>query len=524
MKAHDDSSVRMLLRDLGNPRALKRNPLAAPWFSAAHFVSELEAARALQSRILQIVDSLQPPPGNGRRSRVHAERRYAIVTRYDLGGEPLESIVAALGIGKSKFYYERRAAFSRIAQELRSIDVVSSAADNAERYATKLAEAGQISLAISSFRKLIREARSPKARIALLSKLVRVLCDGGRIQEARLVLNELAGVAAKIRPNEFFDALIRAQLDLAKSQLLWYDGDSSEAVSLAEKSLELLSRYRGSSDESADVTFAANATWLGSMLTHRGEIDLAIETMTHALRHIERGGAPASAARIALLPNLANAQALSVRHVGMAHRTNREALYGAAADCSLQTLCRAHINQTMLDCWTGRRVSALAHARQAQDIAQLVCGPMEQDQVLLLLARAEGLNGYSRRALQRVAETRLGLAEDSYLWTFSQIVEAEIFNALGRHALALKVATIAVESFRRSNEWGLGDALRLQAETYEFLDRKLEAMNIISAVIPMLEELGHPYSLARGYECSARLTKNRSHSAAASDLMETLSS
>ncbi|MDQ6826478.1 MAG: hypothetical protein M3Z14_04660 [Candidatus Eremiobacteraeota bacterium] len=529
----DVSSARKVLKDLDNPSALKRNPLAAPWFRAANVENEREVARRLRARVLDVVKDLQPAASKAGRSRVHALRQYAIITRYDLNGESLDAVVTALGIGQSKFYYERRAALSKIAEGLRYVDSASgveildipSDVKNAERYAAKLADVGQISLAISTFRKLVHDAQSPKQRVVILSKLIKVLFDAGRIQEGRLVLNELKATSQNIRPNEFFDVLIAAQLGLAELQLAWYDGDSSRALSLAKKSLDLLRRYSGPSDESLDLTFALHASWLGSILLERGEVEVAIEAMTQALNHAERAGASAHQARVVLLPNLANAQSLSLRHIGNARRTNREALFAAARDCSLQVLCQAHINQTMLDYWMGQTVSALAHARQAHDIALLACGPIEQHQVSLLLARAESLNGYSRRALIRVAETRSNCAENSYLWNLSQMIEAEILNALGRHNSALKFATAAVDSLRRSaNNWSLASALCIQAETYEFLHLKSDALEAISAAIPSLEGRGNPWSLFRAFACSGRLTKNLTHFAYAHDLMKAISS
>lgn len=138
--------------------------------------------RRLRAVVSAAIDSLKPKSRISR-SAIHGLRQHTIIKRYDLGGESIDAIAADLGIARSKYFYERRAALGRIADTInqhkracsKSAALTSNKSDAAQRLAMKLRKAGQFSLSIAVYRDLISAAQTDAQRTILLCHLVATL-------------------------------------------------------------------------------------------------------------------------------------------------------------------------------------------------------------------------------------------------------------------------------------------------------------------------------------------------------------
>lgn len=522
---NDLANVRHLLRNLDNPRALRRNPLVAHFF--AEFAGENESAsvRRIGGTLSAAIDSLKPTSGITR-SAIHSQRQHTIITRYDIGGESIDAIAADLGIARSKYFYERRAALGRIADMLNShkrvaaqgFALASNKTDAAQRYAMKLRKAGQFNLSIAVYRDLIAAAQGDAQRTILLCHLVATLCDAGDVAGA---INALAG-ARSIRVRHGHDdlesAVVNAELDLAALQVSWYLGKVRNALKIGTQRLEAL-KAPGTQPEALETLFCSLGFWVGAMQTQSGMLSAGVASFKEALKHCNFGRSVSQLLRAESLAILANAQILSVSEMGLASKTNAEAFDLATEDCFLQTLADVHLNQAMMLYWSGDLQSALKHATQAQAIADAADGPVGRGRASLQLARVEAACGKTDAALQRIGEARSSMSEGTHLWIVSHIIESELFGERKAYVSALRAAEVAAEfSQQTGNYLTLGRALLRMAETHELLGNRPEALEAITTSVPTLEAHGDAFSLRRGFQCSARLTGSRRHRLNATDL------
>ncbi|MDQ6826156.1 MAG: hypothetical protein M3Z14_03025, partial [Candidatus Eremiobacteraeota bacterium] len=216
----DAAAVRHLFRHFNETRFLRRNILAAPYFPQSSLNgASLASAKRLRVLILAIVESLKvAQPGD--RDGTHAFRQHAIIAKYDIGGQPLGKVAAELGIGKSKFYFERRAALGRIAEALKEgAPCPPSANDPSEddcdprlAYAETFTASGQFELSADIMRTIVTSTGDGLERIIAWRHLVEALCEGGRMDDAATACRQMQ---LAITARSFVDAdrvLARAEL------------------------------------------------------------------------------------------------------------------------------------------------------------------------------------------------------------------------------------------------------------------------------------------------------------------------
>ncbi|MBC5801867.1 MAG: hypothetical protein GIX03_02400 [Candidatus Eremiobacteraeota bacterium] len=511
-----------LLRHLDNPTALRRNELVSDLFAGAARHQLPSVSEHVVALAAEALESLKPGPLSGHAAAV-AARHYAILARYELAGHARAAVARDLGIGTRKFYYERRAALERFAEELdvaknrAPLKIVSGNLEDERRHALKLSQLGEFDAALKIFMELAKEAPGAMERIRLFCQIVDTLCEAGRAEQALAFCTEGRRALQMSALEEREALLLQAQLDFACAKIHSQRGNFKEAQHMAERARASVIAS-GIAGEPGRLFFAELLGWLGSLLTLFGRLPEAIEIYDQAVSIVESCKSPTS-----LLADLLwqQARCYSLMPGGMvtAREKNAEALDLATRASNLHTLARAHVSESVFRYWGGQLTSALDHGRLAMAVANRISGPEERGLAALVLARIEAASGDGRRALRRIEAARIGLPAGCYLSIFSHIVQSGILLALHEDKGAIRSAKVAANRSRKTgSSKGLGAATHLLAEAQDRCGNERGAAAAIRIAVAELEHAGDPFSLAAAYECSARLTGNRNHLANTSDL------
>lgn len=521
----DIAAARHLLRHLHNPRALSHNPLVARLFEPKRSANDAPVMLRVRDIVGNAIQGLKAGPNYDVRA-AHSARQHAIITRYDVAGESLAIIANDLHIRTSKFYYERRAALGRLAQFVHCIVSAESAASNSDatnvqvRSAAALEDVGQSDLALAVLRGLIKEAPSAIQRALASCRLVKVLCDLGKIQEASEALEIAHRAASELGFSDGEAGLLAGELEFATLRIAIDKGKTAEALDIGSRSCASLRNLCDSSgSEPATILLVSMLCQLGSLKSNCGMVTDAAADFQEGLKRI----APypgAEKVRGSLLTNLAFAQAIMGGGFRAALKTNAEALHLATKNGLLRSVVEAHVNESQFQYWAGNTQAAWMHSRIAQPIANALCDPREKSRVSLIHARVEALCNHERDALRRIRSARVVLPRDSYLAILSYIIESQILSRLNAPAGAIRAADIAAKrSERISSHRGTGMAALLKAQAFEAQGEKSKAIAAVNLSIAHLEKSAGLFPLAQAFQCSARLTGSRRHRSNALDLL-----
>lgn len=523
----DLTAARQLLRCLHNTQRLKGNRLVSHFFSGAgDSSSRSEIADRVRALILEVINAFQSDPSAGVRT-VHPVRQYTILTRYDIGGESRQAVGRDLGIGASKFYYERRAALAKLAEGLKRRS--SSAAlqqtstddfDIHQRSAFALKELGRCDLAIALLRSLVNQAPDDAHRASALCALVETFCDTGKPQEAINALDAAREVAGKACLAGDDGTYLRASIDHAAIHVAWATGRSADALTIADRAVPAL-RSIVPGGQAPRLLLATVLKLVGDIRSNTGMLTAALADFAEALAILDTCDERPSGLRAVILSNIAFAQAIMPGGMPLARKTNKAALELATSQGLLRNVAGAHVNELQFDYWRGSIDSALLHGKVASAITNAICEPVERSRVATLHARIEALTGNAHVGLQRVRKAREILPKDSYLWILSHVVESQILLRLQRPDEALAAGKIGARGAEQvGSERGRGLSALARAEAYEAKALPKKAIDALNISIPALEKSGGLFPLAQALSCSARLTGNYHHRADASDLLE----
>lgn len=517
----DIRAARHVLRNLHNERSLRENPLTSRFFPALQTDDYGEPAEPARRAVVESVESLKAAPAEP--AKLHSERHYIILTRYDLQHEPRSIVARELGIASSKFYYERRAALGRLALLLRNWQVKPASYFTEDRLALQqrcaiaLKDLGRSDLSIALLENLVCDAPDGGRRIDVLCNLVESFCDAGNTKSAFETLKLARDAMANARASAEQARTLQARIDFASTQLAWLTGKTRAALETGERAIRLL---RSTPSCAPSELLASLLSFTGDILTNAGSLDDGIAHFKEALETLGPGESAHISLRTVILANLAFAQAISPANMGPARKTNAEALELATRYRLLRSATQAHANEAQFQYWRGSLRPALSHSRIAQSISSALCHPIERSRLAILHARLEAFCGEERTALARVRSARKDLPASTYLYVLSQIIESEILTHSKAYASALRAAHAAAHRAELiCSERGRGMAALALAQAYEGLGERKSAIEALESAIPALEHSRGLFPLAKAFECAARLTNSVRHRSSAADLM-----
>ncbi len=205
------TNARRLLRDLDDPEALRRNPLLASYAAEPH--------DRLRARILRAIEKLNP----GRAAAKASDRRYRLyqtLVRCDLQGETHKAVASELGISRSQFYADRRAAFLLVANVLeealaeQQIETPFVDALTLHReYVELLFKNGRFDAAWRESLRVLNDVRGQRGEIEIWSTVADAARILGNIRQAVEAVNQLSRIAAQSEQHELrCEAALRVAL------------------------------------------------------------------------------------------------------------------------------------------------------------------------------------------------------------------------------------------------------------------------------------------------------------------------
>lgn len=517
--------VQHLLRHIDDAHGLRSNAIVGHLFVTqgrhVHPLADQAVLARIRAVITGVANMLQS--GNGARRAATARRQYAIITRCDLGGELHKIVAAELGLSERQFYRERQRACERLGEMLvRELSAperpsTSVPTEFSMRFnsAVALRHLGQLEAALALLRGLAEDSSNPDDKSRIGGEIVQVLCDAGRITEAKEALGTLESAHSNV--------FARAEFEIARARVCWESGDAREAIAANERALKAL-QPAGEYPTERGMELAAHAlVSLGVLQRETGDNLASLATLAGARELIAGIENPAPALPAYLHISLGATYAVTSGGLskataelleGLAHARNNN-LLGYAVGAS-STLCAIAIIR-------GQAEEALTYGRSAFALGRIASSAEDFAYCCLNLARAEGMLHRYDMALDHVMESRLRLERDSVLWPLSEVTEAEILLLAGAPERARALAATAAAKLAHCGvERYLGSALRIQAEALAATAHQREAQKVIDTAVAILERRGHPFSLLQAYQCSAKLTGNARHQRFADELYATL--
>lgn len=228
------AAARRLLRDLDEIVALRENPLLLEYAGEPH--------EALRMRVLRAVESLDTGPA----ATTSSDRRYRlhqIILRCDLNGDSHKSVAAALGISRSQFYMDRRAAFLCVADALERLpaqpqmdgllpDAFSLHLD----YVEMLRSQGRFDAAWREALRVVSDVRGQPAEIELWSIVADASRFLGNLQQSLQAVNEMSRIAATYAPQQRRAAALR--IAISEIALLGVQGRFDETLERFDQAME----------------------------------------------------------------------------------------------------------------------------------------------------------------------------------------------------------------------------------------------------------------------------------------------
>ncbi|MBV8750240.1 MAG: hypothetical protein JO103_11060 [Candidatus Eremiobacteraeota bacterium] len=518
----DLGDVQHLFRHLNNLPGLRRSTLLAPLFARGD-VPDHE----LQRRVRAIIDgALDAVVAQHRTEHGAAEaaRWHTIYRRCDLGGELHEVVAAELGLSRRQFYRSRRYMHEALRTSIvRELDVVAGNAfaaveegDLALDFAVGLRGYGRVDDARSSLFALATSEIDVAKRLHAVAELVDIDAAAGGEGLAPLV--EMATVLHRRRPSPLASAelaMIEASVAEIDAAYLRYTAallrvrHHAHAAPLSRRSVELHVR--------AALRLAKHAVNVGNT----SECD---EHLAHAQRLLEHYPTAVGAFRTDLL-HVEGELAIVRGRYGAAHDALDRALAAARELRRPESAMNAAQALAIVNLFRREFETARRHIRNALTLSDGLGLHMESAAAMAIHAEIELLDGRPAVALGLVEGARTRYphsAPDRYL---EDMMRADALDQLGRGVEAIPIAEAACGALdalglRRY----LGTAERIRAQIYWNNGRRRDAIVALDNAIRLLEDHGTRRSLARTYDLSARLTKNRRHRALARELESALSS
>jgi tetratricopeptide (TPR) repeat protein len=489
-------AVRALLRALGDPRALRNDPLAK------------RLPGDVRASIRASLASVASPSGVA--ALAERRRRAArIIERCDLDGEPHDVVAAELGLSRRQFYRDRQ-----LALELLAIELETSMGPTADAYvetsehriAVEVADAllgiGRFDEAQRAFERIATSAASGDDRLRAAARALETACERGDTICIRRTLDRLESATATIA-SVSVSARARATLarTLAEDALqLHTDAQARRETALGE--------LRSARDFGLDEceALATGLVHAASAARERGEFALALTQLNEAQAVAERF-THASVFMRAVIPNEIGVTSAFAGSMDSAADAYRRAVTFARERGIMRIAVISALNNLVIDHWQGQTTriypaaSALLAAarpllsreetaRSALMVAQMATSANRLDEALALLAEIKASHG----DLELVAP-RVLLTEIEVRLRTKDFVRAE--------HLAGDVVALT-----RGNEASplLGVALLYSAEAYAARGNRRRATATVRDALFALERTGSAHVYARAQRLSSRLS------------------
>jgi hypothetical protein len=210
-------ATRHLLRNLDQPRKLRRNPLAGGAFAAS---TMHEAARAISARVDRALDAM------------HGARHASILLRVDVQRHDPKVVAADLGLSTRHFHRERRIAHDRFfdayqAAELRiRKPAISVDADFTRRLlerAASLGDSGEASSALAILADMAESGADPAMRCEALTRHAEVDAWAHRLDRARVHLAAAEAVLMAAQIGDERRAALDDGINAVSLSIRWFE-------------------------------------------------------------------------------------------------------------------------------------------------------------------------------------------------------------------------------------------------------------------------------------------------------------
>lgn len=511
------AAAQHVLRHLGDPLALRDNPLVAPLFGGADAALRPASALAGVAELVKLcAERLRAEDNGSLESHERRERQYQILVRCDLGSEPHDAVATDLGLSRRQFYRERKEAAQYLAAFLQremSERVAHSQEVRLDRFALEVARAKALRLAGEPgaseriLRGLIAAGEDVARRVEPWCQLVDLLVNDNRSGEADDEIARLRGVLATTRNlDRASGRQARVRVEMQVASHLWYQGRLRDALALDEREEGALVDMARSPSPVAREFFirtrirqALCGLMSGSLARARGNL----EEVRALLNSDDLPLAP----RIEFLIVYGNLQDHAIRDSGATMPMVFEALDLARRHGLVELVIDAMSGLSSAAQIRGDHQAGRRYVYEILPVAEHAALPAQRGMLLNVAAISEAALGQHQTAVALAHRARSILAGDSLERIYSSLAEAQARVTIGQFAEGrtaaadAHAAAAAIESDRLG-----GTALRLLAESAEGLGRLESAREQIVGAIAALEREGPPFALLQAYRAAARIT------------------
>jgi tetratricopeptide (TPR) repeat protein len=462
---------------------------------------------------------------------VHAgtrSRRRTILEQCDLRSRPREEVAAELGLSRRQFYRDRSeairllAAFFDHAARRPQPRSMPSEFELSLEYAQSLGHLGRRSAAIASIKALVASRPAFDQQVRALLSLTELHGDAGTLDLARAALRDARAVSTRLRSSTQTQVL-QLEVDAAAARVDWLSGRPDAMRATHERILAQLRNQDLLHEPCAFELEALSWMRLGMLSRDVGDPAASLRLLQRADITLRSVLQPTPTLRAELAANFGLTQMIIPN--GLFDATVAMQRYlDLARECNL--LCDvadALANLSTLYLQRGEIDDARAYARSGLALAQRVSSKPQRADIAIIAALAEAENGNVTEALRLIEFARAGVVQPSPTWVLAGVALAQALLYARQFARAQNIASTAAASM---SAMGMsrycGAALRIAAEAAEGSNHPAEAARTIQEAITLLELRGHAVSLARAYECRARLTRRESDARRARELRESV--
>jgi tetratricopeptide (TPR) repeat protein len=385
-------------------------------------------------------------------------------------------------------------------------------------YAQSLAHLGRRSAAIASIKALVASRLAADQQVRALLSLAELHGDAGMLDHARAALRDARAVSTRLGSTGE-TRILQLEIDAATARIDWMSGRPDAMQATHERILAQL-RHQDLLHERRAFELEA-LSWMRLGMLSRDVGDPAA-----SLRLLQR----ADTTLLSVLKPTPTLRAELAGNFGLTQMVLPDGLFDATVsmqrylDLSREhnLLCDAAdalANLSTLSLQRGEIEDARAYARSGLALAQRVSSKPQRADIAVIAALAEAESGNVTEALRLIEFARADVLQPSPTWVLARLALAQALLYARQFARAESIANAAAASM---SAMGMsrycGAALRIAAEAAEGANHRAEAARTIQDAIALLETRGHAISLARAYECRARLTRRESDARRAREL------
>ena len=509
-----------LLRHIGDPVALGRNPLVSSLFGQGDGARlSVDATNRVEALILECAERLRAD-GSAEPGRERRERQYQILLRCDLRGESHAAVAAALALSRRQFYRERREASEYLARFLtdyvrrqtlrpRGVTVDPFALEFSRGKALRLA--GEPERAESVLRALTLSDAGIERKIDPWCALIDLLISDNRVDaaEAEMLSAETMLHSANGIPRSVVDEQ-QARIDMERAWYLWSQGLARETAAIDERSEGVVTRMSRSTRADAHEFYvmtrlrqiqtglmsgtvdraAVEIDQLRAFIATADDVPLSVQIfyliISGSVKDHMPGGSDEAFAR------LNDALVLAQRH--------------GLTELVIETMSQLTSNAQL----RGDPTTALRYIHEALPLAERYALPSQRGMLLNVAAITETGLGNHRAAVQFASQAREVLAPNSLERIYSNLAEAQARLSIRDFEPAAAAASDAhLAAGRIVSDRLAGTALRLLAESFDGLGHREEAAEYILGAVACLEREGPPYALFQAYRAGVAITGDR---------------